>query len=117
MSTELNARSAPLGRSPPSKCGSISRPKLTELRPKGALVIPPATPTDLKRKQHAQAQKQQRDRLKCALDRIAHMLEGGGVQAGTGATKAELVEAAVEYIQKLQGQVEELRGHATDDSR
>ncbi|KAL2865909.1 uncharacterized protein BJX67DRAFT_382295 [Aspergillus lucknowensis] len=116
-------RTSPLGRasSSASKRSSISstKGKLVDIRPKGPLdLVAPASPTEFKRKQHAQAQKQQRDRLKAALDRIAQILErggGGGVHAGTGGTKAELVEAAVEYIQTLQGQIEQMRGvrHAT----
>ncbi|KAL4930280.1 uncharacterized protein BDV17DRAFT_289888 [Aspergillus undulatus] len=131
MSTELDGRLAPLGRSTTShshshsystssKRRSISsaRGKLVELRPK--VLVAPESPMDSKRKQHAQAQKQNRDRMKAALDRIAAMLEGAGPgngngSVGTGGTKAELVEAAVDYIQRLQGQIEQLRGagHAT----
>ncbi|KAL3433235.1 hypothetical protein BDV09DRAFT_196965 [Aspergillus tetrazonus] len=136
MPNELEYRSASLGRSSTttatestSKRSSFSLPskkqsqKLTELRPKGPLVlVAPASPIDFKRKQHAQAQKQQRDRMKSALDRMARMLATGtgGVHAGTAScgTKAELVEAAVDYIERLQGQIEELRAsHATERTR
>ncbi|KAL4782600.1 hypothetical protein BJX76DRAFT_358756 [Aspergillus varians] len=128
MSSELNERSTLLARPPTRKRSSVSSTsgKLIELRPKGSalftldegslVVVTAGSPTEFKRKQHAQAQKQQRDRLKAALDRIAQIMEDGGPNAGTGggATKAELVEAAVDYIQSLQGQLEELRGrHAT----
>ncbi|KAL5045561.1 hypothetical protein BDW71DRAFT_208101 [Aspergillus fruticulosus] len=130
MSNELEYRSASLGRSctttateSTSKRSSLSissrkkNQKLMELRPKGPLVlVAPVSPIEFKRKQHAQAQKQQRDRMKSALDRMAQMLATGtaGVHAGT----AELVEAAVEYIERLQGQIEELRAsHATERSR
>ncbi|KAL4942390.1 hypothetical protein BDV06DRAFT_222244 [Aspergillus oleicola] len=130
MSSELDAQLALLGRSHTTtqlqshlrERGSLSstKEKLVELRPKGSVVlVAPGSPMQFKRKQHAQAQKQQRDRMRAALDRIAATLEGAGdrvnVNAGTGGTKAELVEAAVEYIQSLQGQIEQLRGagHAT----
>ncbi|KAL4747027.1 hypothetical protein BDW72DRAFT_206844 [Aspergillus terricola var. indicus] len=127
MSNELEYRSALLSRSSTTAATestnkrssfSISRrkqnQKLTELRPKGPLVlVAPASPIDFKRKQHAQAQKQQRDRMKSALDRMAQMLATGtgGVNAGTigCGTKVELVEAAADYIERLQGQIEELR--------
>ncbi|KAL4805407.1 hypothetical protein BDV18DRAFT_161061 [Aspergillus unguis] len=121
-SVELEPRSAlGQGHKQRSKRSSISGsrpvPKLIELRPKGTLVRP-ASPTDSKRKAHAQAQKQNRDRMKAALDRIAQMLEaGGGVHAFGGGTKAELVEAAIEYIEHLQGQLAHLRpgeGQARD---
>lgn len=51
------------------------------------LVVASDSPTEFKRKQHAQAQKQQRDRLKTALDQIAGIMEGRGVQTGTGGSK------------------------------
>jgi hypothetical protein len=55
------------------------------------VLVAPGDPTEFKRKQHAQAQKNQRDRMKAALDRIAQIMEGGGVNTGTtastGATK------------------------------
>ncbi|KAL4954472.1 hypothetical protein BDW69DRAFT_183518 [Aspergillus filifer] len=97
MSSELNAELASLGREYPQttsqsqeqshsrKRGSLSstKGKLVELRPKGPVVlVAPGSPMEFKRKQHAQAQKQQRDRLKAALDRIAAMLPGAGVGAG-----------------------------------
>ncbi|KAL4873950.1 hypothetical protein BDV12DRAFT_191817 [Aspergillus spectabilis] len=114
----------PLDPASPTRRGSaglVSRKqKLIELRPKemstGSLVIvKPANPLDFRRQQHAQAQKQQRDRMKAALDRIAQIMEVGGVNEGTSGTKAELLETAVGYIQSLQGQIDELRGsrHAT----
>ncbi|KAL4767008.1 hypothetical protein BDW60DRAFT_220888 [Aspergillus nidulans var. acristatus] len=133
MSNELEYRSASLGRpstttaeestskrSPFSIPSKKQNQKLIELRPKGPLVlVAPASPMDFKRKQHAQAQKQQRDRMKSALERMAQMLATGtgGVHAGTAncGTKVELVEAAVDYIERLQGQIEELRAsHATE---
>ncbi|KAL4973520.1 hypothetical protein BDW66DRAFT_153706 [Aspergillus desertorum] len=133
MSNELEDRSASLGRpsaatatestSRRSALSILSRKqnqKLMELRPKGPLVlVAPASPIEFKRRQHAQAQKQQRDRMKSALDRMAQMLAtgAGGVHAETAScgTKAELVEAAVEYIGRLQGQIEELKAsHATE---
>ncbi|KAL5336545.1 hypothetical protein BJX70DRAFT_400491 [Aspergillus crustosus] len=79
------------------------------------VIVKPANPLEIRRQQHAQAQKQQRDRMKAALDRIAQIMEVGGVNEGTSGTKAELLETAVDYIQTLQGQIEELRGssHAT----
>ncbi|KAJ5801492.1 uncharacterized protein N7518_003560 [Penicillium psychrosexuale] len=93
--------------------------QLVEIRPKGSLVImtgPNATET--RRRQHADAQKSQRDRMKVALGQIERIMRMGG--AGTKGTKAELLETAVEYIQYLQKQVEELRelgygGHATTE--
>ncbi|KAL3454176.1 hypothetical protein BJX65DRAFT_262886 [Aspergillus insuetus] len=50
------------------------------------VLVAPGDPTEFKRKQHAQAQKNQRDRMKAALDRIAQIMEGGGVNAGTSTT-------------------------------
>ncbi|KAL4884914.1 hypothetical protein BJY04DRAFT_214798 [Aspergillus karnatakaensis] len=114
--SRLERVSKPLGRL--SQHRSIDR-KLTELRPKGTLtVVARLSHGDIKRKQHAQAQKTQRDRMKSALQAMEDLLEGaegaGGVQAGKGSgTKAELVEAAVEYIRTLQGQLDELRRGAT----
>jgi hypothetical protein len=59
-----------------------------------AVFVAAGDPTEFKRKQHAQAQKNQRDRMKAALDRIAQIMEGGGVNAGTttttGATKVSI---------------------------
>ncbi|BCS23036.1 uncharacterized protein APUU_31261A [Aspergillus puulaauensis] len=110
--SEDKQRSALLSRTAMRKRSSIlsTRERLIELRPKGTVVVVASdSPTEFKRKQHAQAQKQQRDRLKTALDRIARIMEGRGVQAGTGGSKAELVEAAVKYIQSLQGEIEQLR--------
>ncbi|KAL3480949.1 hypothetical protein BJX99DRAFT_253935 [Aspergillus californicus] len=119
MSTELND-SFSLGRSATDRrSSSISSAKqrFIDIRPKQAgsvVLVAPASPTEFKRKQHAQAQKQQRDRMKAALDRMVQVMEGGGVNAGTGGTKADLIEAAVGYIRTLQGEVEELRTrHAT----
>jgi hypothetical protein len=51
------------------------------------VIVAPASPTEFKRKQHAQAQKYQRDRMKAALDRMAQIMEVGGMNAGTGGTK------------------------------
>ncbi|KAJ5474775.1 hypothetical protein N7475_004341 [Penicillium sp. IBT 31633x] len=94
--------------------------KLVEIRPKGSVDIL-AVPDSAKcrKRQHADAQKFQRDRMKVALDQMAQIMRVGGVgDEGTSGTKAELLETAVAYIQLLQGQVEELRescnsGHAT----
>jgi hypothetical protein len=49
------------------------------------VLVAPASSIEFKRKQHAQAQKLQRDRMKSALDRMARMLATGtgGVHAGT----------------------------------
>ncbi|OJJ00761.1 hypothetical protein ASPVEDRAFT_40292 [Aspergillus versicolor CBS 583.65] len=108
MSNEQQ-RSAMLSRGARKRSSISTDGRLIELRPKGTVVVvASASPTEFKRKQHAQAQKQQRDRLKAALDRMAHVLEGR-VHAGTSGTKAELVEAAVEYIQSLQGEIAQLR--------
>ncbi|KAF4770613.1 hypothetical protein HAV15_013166 [Penicillium sp. str.  len=77
--------------------------------------------TENRRRQHADAQKCQRDRMKAALGQIERTMRIGGTgNEGMGGTKAELLETAVEYIQHLQKQVEELRelghgGHATPD--
>ncbi|KAL3461741.1 hypothetical protein BJX64DRAFT_289150 [Aspergillus heterothallicus] len=120
MPAGLSDRSAPLGRAPSGKRGSVSstKGKLIDIRPKGSVVlVATVDPTEFKRKQHAQAQKNQRDRMKAALDRIAQIMEGGGVDAGTtGGTKVELLEAAIGYIQTLQGQIEEMRGGTTRPS-
>ncbi len=51
------------------------------------VIVASDSPTEFKRKQHAQAQKQQRDRLNAALDRIARAMDGRGAPAGTGGTK------------------------------
>ncbi|CAI7576795.1 unnamed protein product [Penicillium viridicatum] len=89
--------------------------------------------TETRRRQHADAQKCQRDRMKAALSQIERIMRMGGMgNEGTSGTKtnvltrnllgqAELLETAVEYIQHLQKQVEELReldhgGHATTDA-
>ncbi|KAJ0414738.1 hypothetical protein BJY00DRAFT_19276 [Aspergillus carlsbadensis] len=125
MSTSLTDRTAPLGRAPSGKkrnSVSSAKGKLIDIRPKGSVIlVATGDPTEFKRKQHAQAQKNQRDRMKAALDRIAQIMEGGGVNAGTtaattGATKVELLEAAIGYIQRLQGQIEEMRGVTTRPS-
>ncbi|KAI9372833.1 hypothetical protein BJX61DRAFT_542343 [Aspergillus egyptiacus] len=116
MPHELSPRSAPSSRRRSS--ASSTRTRFLELRPKGPLVIvSPASPTEFKRKQHAQAQKHLRDRMNVLLDRIGQILEAGGVKQGTGGTKVELLEAAVDYIQSLQGQVEELRRLTSGDCR
>ncbi|KAL2801810.1 hypothetical protein BJX63DRAFT_438478 [Aspergillus granulosus] len=120
MSAGHDDRTSPLGRAPPGKRGSVSstKGKLIDIRPKGAVVlVATVDPTEFKRKQHAQAQKNQRDRMKAALDRIAQIMEGGGVHTGTtSGTKVELLEAAIGYIQRLQGQIEEMRGATTRPS-
>ncbi|KAL2842195.1 hypothetical protein BJY01DRAFT_249238 [Aspergillus pseudoustus] len=124
--TALRAGS-PRKRSLPYPSSAITR-KLIEIRPKGgprqtlskrrsqhmgcslANQTAPTTTLEVRRQQHADAQKYQRDRMKAALDRMARLMEMGGVAGeGTGGTKAQLLEAAVEYMQHLQGQVEELR--------
>ncbi|KAL4869249.1 hypothetical protein BDV12DRAFT_196495 [Aspergillus spectabilis] len=84
---------------------SYSR-KLIEIRPKELLVTRSDIP-DLKRKRHAQTQKNQRDRMKTALELMANTLVANGVEA-TG-TRAELVETAVEYIMNLQQELDALR--------
>ncbi|KAL4863173.1 hypothetical protein BDV12DRAFT_202324 [Aspergillus spectabilis] len=117
MPIDLDAFHSDLGQPPQSKRapGSRIERKLTERRPKNSqAIMGRVSPGDTKRKQHAQAQKTQRDRMKVALRRMAQMMDHGGVHAGKGSgTKAELVEAAVEYIRTLQGQIEALRGDAT----
>ncbi|KNG91177.1 hypothetical protein ANOM_000558 [Aspergillus nomiae NRRL 13137] len=110
-----------------SKHTSLSYPqsrqqKLVEIRPKGpgsANILAVSNSAKCRKRQHADAQKCQRDRMKVALDRMARIMRIGGVgDEGTSGTKARLLETAVEYIQRLQDQVEELRescnsGHAT----
>ncbi|KAL2848787.1 hypothetical protein BJX68DRAFT_255806 [Aspergillus pseudodeflectus] len=101
----------------------IHKRKFVEIRPKGAVVsVARENSTESRRRQHADAQKCQRDRMKAALDQIARIMEMGGVdEKGLSGTKAMLLETAVEYIRYLQEQVEELResssssssGHAT----
>ncbi|KAL3456024.1 hypothetical protein BJX64DRAFT_297085 [Aspergillus heterothallicus] len=98
----------------------IQKRRLIEIRPKGAILsVAREDSTESRRRQHADAQKSQRDRMKAALDQIARMMEVGGVdEKGLSGTKAMLLETAVEYIRYLQEQVEELRescnsGHAT----
>lgn len=51
------------------------------------VIVTQGNPIELRRKHHAQAQKQQRDRMKAALDRIAQIMEGAGVREGTNGTK------------------------------
>ncbi|OQE08628.1 hypothetical protein PENVUL_c009G02365 [Penicillium vulpinum] len=76
---------------------------------------------ETRRKQHADAQKCQRDRMKAALDQIERIMKMGGAgNVRTGGTKADLLETVVEYIQHPQKQVKELRelghgGHATPE--
>ncbi|KAJ5186520.1 hypothetical protein N7449_011284 [Penicillium cf. viridicatum] len=98
--------------------------QLVEIRPKAGgslLIMTNPNSTDTRRRQHADAQKCQRDRMKAALGQIERIMRMGGEgNDGTSGTKAELLETAVEYIQHLQKQVEELRelghgGHATLD--
>ncbi|KAJ5863261.1 hypothetical protein N7455_007329 [Penicillium solitum] len=97
--------------------------QLVEIRPKGGSLLIMTNPnsTENRRRQHADAQKCQRDRMKAALGQIERTMRIGGTgNEGMGGTKAELLETAVEYIQHLQKQVEELRelghgGHATPD--
>ncbi|BCS24198.1 uncharacterized protein APUU_40642S [Aspergillus puulaauensis] len=76
--------------------------KLIEIRPKELLVSPARI--DPKRKRHAQTQKNQRDRMKAALELMARTLEARGVD--TAGTRAEVVEAAVEYILSLQTEMD-----------
>ncbi|KAE8165064.1 hypothetical protein BDV40DRAFT_297915 [Aspergillus tamarii] len=94
--------------------------KLVEIRPKGSVdILTVPNSAKCRKRQHADAQKCQRDRMNVALDQMARILKIGGVwDEGTSGTKAKLLETAVEYIQHLQNQVEELRescnsGHAT----
>ncbi|KAL4796616.1 hypothetical protein BDV19DRAFT_360677 [Aspergillus venezuelensis] len=52
--------------------------KLIEIRPK-ELLTSLSYPPSLKRKRHAESQKNQRDRMKAALELMASTLEAGGV--------------------------------------
>ncbi|KAJ5420188.1 hypothetical protein N7465_002707 [Penicillium sp. CMV-2018d] len=98
--------------------------QLVEIRPKGGSLLIMTNPnsTETRRRQQADAQKCQRDRMKAALGQIERIMRMGGMgNEGTSGTKAELLETAVEYIQHLQKQVEELRelghgSHATPDA-
>ncbi|OJJ59818.1 hypothetical protein ASPSYDRAFT_44210 [Aspergillus sydowii CBS 593.65] len=59
------------------------REKLIEIRPKELLISP--TRIDPKRKRHAQTQKNQRDRMKAALQLMASALQARGLDtAGPG---------------------------------
>ncbi|KAL5363252.1 hypothetical protein BJX96DRAFT_114512 [Aspergillus floccosus] len=84
---------------------------LVEIRPKGSLAtMAISNSVKCRKRQHADAQKCQRDRMKVALDQIARVMKTGGVgDELTSVTKAKLLETAVEYIQHLQDEVKELR--------
>ncbi|GIK05203.1 hypothetical protein Aspvir_009307 [Aspergillus viridinutans] len=106
--------------SPPSSYSSTAArppPRFIELRPKGegVLITFPegaSGQVDSRRKRHAISQKNQRDRLKAALEQMARVLHAGGVGSGPrglSGTKVELIETAVEYIQSLEKEVKTLR--------
>ncbi|RHZ48252.1 hypothetical protein CDV55_100710 [Aspergillus turcosus] len=112
--------------SPPSSFSTTAArppPRFIELRPKGegVLITFPEGGTaqvDSRRKRHAISQKNQRDRLKAALEQMARVLHAGGLGSGSSAgsglrgpsgTKVELIETAVEYIQSLEKEVKMLR--------
>ncbi|KAJ9486607.1 hypothetical protein VN97_g6720 [Penicillium thymicola] len=106
-----------------SSCSLNRKRQLVEIRPKGGSLLIMTNPisTETRRRQHADAQKCQRDRMKAALGQIERIMRIGGTgNKEMSGTKAELLETAVEYIQHLQKQVEELRelghsDHATPD--
>ncbi|GFG26575.1 hypothetical protein IFM61606_06564 [Aspergillus udagawae] len=67
-------------------------------------------------------QKNQRDRLKAALEQMARVLHAGGVRSGPrgpSGTKlqVELIETAVEYIQSLEKEVKTLRSSVNEEPR
>ncbi|KAF7117626.1 hypothetical protein CNMCM5793_006718 [Aspergillus hiratsukae] len=124
--------------SPPSSYSTTAArppPRFIELRPKGegVLITFPegaAAQVDSRRKRHAISQKNQRDRLKAALELMARVLHAGGVASGSGSgsgprgpsgtkvrataldswhLRVELIESAVEYIQSLEKEVKMLR--------
>ncbi|GFF58499.1 hypothetical protein IFM46972_11123 [Aspergillus udagawae] len=76
--------------SPPSSYSSTAArppPRFIELRPKGegVLITFPegaSGQVDSRRKRHAISQKNQRDRLKAALEQMARVLHAGGVGSG-----------------------------------
>ncbi|KAJ5490399.1 hypothetical protein N7453_011224 [Penicillium expansum] len=105
-----------------------SKQKATKFTGAGSiLVMPYLNSTEARRRQHADAQKSQRDRMKAALGQMERIMRMGG--AGNERTigtktnvltrnllgQAELLETTVEYIQHLQKQVKELRelGHSS----
>ena len=81
-----------------------------------------ATNLTSKRTSHKIAEQGRRNRINCALGEIAALLPadiggsggegGGGVDGGSGGgnSKARTVEAAIEYIRMLKGEVKELKG-------
>ncbi|KAL4878818.1 hypothetical protein BJY04DRAFT_220881 [Aspergillus karnatakaensis] len=87
--------------------------RLLEIRPKELLVARSDMP-DLKRKRHAQTQKNQRDRMKAALELLANTLVASGVE--TTGTKAEVAEAAVQHIRYLQRELNALRLRSSSPS-
>ncbi|RLL98486.1 hypothetical protein CFD26_102970 [Aspergillus turcosus] len=120
--------------SPPSSFSTTAArppPRFIELRPKGegVLITFPeggAPQVDSRRKRHAISQKNQRDRLKAALEQMARVLHAGGLGSGSSAGsglrgpsgtkvrglnsyRVELIETAVEYIQSLEKEVKMLR--------
>ncbi|KAH1492735.1 hypothetical protein KXV95_001405 [Aspergillus fumigatus] len=114
--------------SPPSTYSSTATrppPRFIELRPKGegVLITFPegaSGQVDSRRKRHAISQKNQRDRLKAALEQMARVLHAGGVGSGprrSSGTRVELIETAVEYIQRLEKEVKTLRSSVNTVSR
>lgn len=85
------------------------------------MLVSPAR-IDPKRKRHAQTQKNQRDRMKAAVELMARTLEARGVDTARTRVRlalliavfqltdlqAEVVEAAVEYILSLQTEMDSL---------
>ncbi|RHZ47224.1 uncharacterized protein CDV56_102768 [Aspergillus thermomutatus] len=133
--------------SPPSSYSTSAArppPRYIELRPKGegVLITFPegaSGQVDSRRKRHALSQKNQRDRLKAALEQMARVLHAGGVgsvffmgllsaetrAAGSGMVadgvestlQVELIETAVEYIQSLEKEVKTLRSSVKEVPR
>ncbi|KAH2125225.1 hypothetical protein KXW75_005654 [Aspergillus fumigatus] len=114
--------------SPPSTYSSTAArppPRFIELRPKGegVLITFPegaSGQVDSRRKRHAISQKNQRDRLKAALEQMARVLHAGGVGSGprrSSGTRVELIETAVEYIRRLEKEVKTLRSSVNTVSR
>ncbi|GFF52836.1 hypothetical protein IFM51744_07947 [Aspergillus udagawae] len=114
--------------SPPSSYSSTAArppPRFIKLRPKGegVLITFPegaSGQVDSRRKRHAISQKNQRDRLKAALEQMAGVLHAGGVGSGprgSSGTKVELIETAVEYIQSLEKEVKALRSSVNEVPR
>ncbi|EDP53348.1 hypothetical protein AFUB_045230 [Aspergillus fumigatus A1163] len=94
--------------SPPSTYSSTATrppPRFIELRPKGegVLITFPegaSGQVDSRRKRHAISQKNQRDRLKAALEQMARVLHAGGVGSGprrSSGTRGLLSTEAGEY--------------------